>query len=102
MRSTALYYVRYDTQVSQYIEEVYEPDGCFIKIRLDRKRIKLLKVSHFYQWWSIWWIMDTSGTSHFVLYREVVLSIQRIKCTSIIEKEPSVPFIESVLYSKHL
>ena len=32
-------------QVSKYIEEVYEPDGCFLKIKLDRNRIKLLKVS---------------------------------------------------------
>ena len=31
-------------EVSSYIEEVYEPDGCYIKIKLDMNRIKLLKV----------------------------------------------------------
>lgn len=30
--------------MSQYIEEVYEPDECYIRIKLDRNRIKLLKV----------------------------------------------------------
>ena len=39
-------------------------------------------------------IVDTFGTSHFVLYREV-FSLWRLKCTSIIEKGPqSVSFIE--------
>ena len=32
-------------EVSSYIEEIYEPDGCYIKIKLDMNRIKLLKVS---------------------------------------------------------
>ena len=37
------------------------------------------------------------GTSHFVLYREVVLSFQRLKCTSVIEKGPqSVSFIDKL------
>lgn len=31
-------------KVSRYIEEVYEPDSCFIKIRLDQDRIRLLKL----------------------------------------------------------
>jgi DNA-directed RNA polymerase III subunit RPC1 len=31
-------------EVSSYIEEIYEPDGCYIKIKLDMNRIKLLKV----------------------------------------------------------
>lgn len=31
-------------EVSQYIEEVYEPDGCYIKIKLDKDRIRLLKL----------------------------------------------------------
>ena len=31
-------------EVSSYIEETYEPDGCYIKIKLDMNRIKLLKV----------------------------------------------------------
>lgn len=31
-------------EVSSYIEEVYEPDGCYLKIKLDMNRIKLLKV----------------------------------------------------------
>lgn len=32
-------------EVSRYIEEVYEPDGCYIKIKLDTNRIQLLKVT---------------------------------------------------------
>ena len=32
-------------EVSSYIEEVYEPDGCYLKIKLDMNRIKLLKVN---------------------------------------------------------
>ena len=32
-------------EVSSFIEEVYEPDGCYMKIKLDMNRIKLLKVS---------------------------------------------------------
>ena len=31
-------------EVSRYIEEVYEPDGCYLKVLLDKNRIKLLKV----------------------------------------------------------
>ena len=39
--------------------------------------------------------MDTLGTSHFVLYREVVLSLE----VSIMEKGPqSVSFIERFFY----
>ncbi len=29
----------------RYIEEVYEPDGCYVKICLDINRIQLLKVT---------------------------------------------------------
>ena len=32
-------------QVSEYIEEVYLPDECFLLVKLDTERIKLLKVS---------------------------------------------------------
>lgn len=32
-------------EVCRYIEEVYEPDGCYLKIFLDLDRIKLLKVN---------------------------------------------------------
>lgn len=31
-------------EVSRYLEEVYEYDGCYLKIVLDANRIKLLKV----------------------------------------------------------
>lgn len=31
-------------EVSCFIEEVYEPDGCYLRIVLDATRIKLLKV----------------------------------------------------------
>ena len=31
-------------EVASFIEEIYEPDGCYIKIKLDMNRIKLLKV----------------------------------------------------------
>ena len=31
-------------EISRYIEEVYDPDKCYLKIQLDRGRIKLLKV----------------------------------------------------------
>ena len=37
-------------QVSQYIEEVYEPDECYIRIKLDQSRIKLLKVGQLNGW----------------------------------------------------
>ena len=33
--------------MSRYIEEVYETDECYIKIKLDVERIKLLKVCKF-------------------------------------------------------
>jgi DNA-directed RNA polymerase III subunit RPC1 len=33
-------------EVSSYFEEVYEPDNCYIRIKLDRNRIKLLKVNY--------------------------------------------------------
>ena len=32
-------------QVSRFIQEVYEPDTCYIKIKLDGDRIRLLKAS---------------------------------------------------------
>ena len=32
-------------QVTEYLEEVFLPDDCFILIKLDLDRIKLLKVS---------------------------------------------------------
>lgn len=31
-------------EVSRYLEEVYEYDGCYLRIVLDAKRIRLLKV----------------------------------------------------------
>lgn len=31
-------------EVTRYFEEVYESDGCYIRIVLDANRIKLLKV----------------------------------------------------------
>ena len=31
--------------MSEYIEEVYLPDECFLLVKLDTERIKLLKVS---------------------------------------------------------
>lgn len=31
-------------QVSEYIEEVFLPDDCFILVKLDMDRIRLLKV----------------------------------------------------------
>ena len=31
-------------EVSRYIEEVYEPDACYLRIVLDANRIRLLKV----------------------------------------------------------
>ena len=31
-------------QVSQYIEEVYESDACYLSIKLDLDRIRLLKL----------------------------------------------------------
>lgn len=33
-----------DSQVSEYIEEVFLPDDCFILVKLDMDRIRLLKV----------------------------------------------------------
>lgn len=32
-------------QVSRYIEEVFDQDGCFLRIKLDMNRIRLLKVT---------------------------------------------------------
>jgi len=32
-------------EVSEYLEEVFVPDDCFLLIKLDLDRIKLLKVS---------------------------------------------------------
>lgn len=29
-------------QISSYIEEVYKPDGCFLLVKLDLPRIKVL------------------------------------------------------------
>ena len=32
-------------QVSEYLEEVFLPDDCFILVKLDLERIRLLKVN---------------------------------------------------------
>ena len=37
-------FVKFQNQVSEYIEEVYLPDECFLLVKLDIERIKLLKV----------------------------------------------------------
>lgn len=44
MYDVYLYVYDYLMQVSRYIEEVYETDACYIYIKLDKKRIRLLKV----------------------------------------------------------
>ena len=35
-------------EISEYVDEVFLPDKCFLLIRLDMERIKLLKVG---TWW---------------------------------------------------
>ncbi len=40
----AHYSVRLSYQVSEYLEEVYEPSECYILIKLDKERIRLLKL----------------------------------------------------------
>lgn len=33
-----------DTQISEYIEEVFLPDDCFILVKLSLERIRLLRL----------------------------------------------------------
>ena len=43
-----LLYMNFVYQVTEYVEEVFAPDNCFLFIKLDLTRIKLLKVMNLF------------------------------------------------------
>ena len=52
-------------KICSYIEEVYEPENCYLCLKLDRDRIKLLKVGGSCMRLLTCWLCPTKTLIHF-------------------------------------